>query len=72
MKTGSTIPKPTRLFTAADAARASGWSYFYVRDLAKAGKAPVAAIVGRRAPLFDAAGIEWLRARRRDRGSAAA
>lgn len=61
--------RPRKLFTAAGAARASGWSYWHVRELARLGEAPVAAIVGRNAPLFDEAGVEWLRERRRERGA---
>ena len=72
MKETPAQPKAGRLYTAADAARVSGLSYFHIRHLARSGIAPVAAVVGRGAPLFDVAGIEWLRARRRARGSAAA
>jgi len=61
--------KPRKLFNAADAARRSGWSYGHVRELARTGEAPVAAIVGTAAPLFDDAGIEWLKERRRERGA---
>lgn len=64
-----TIGPPPRLFTAADAARLSGWSYGLVRDLAKTGAAPIAAIIGQHAPLFDEAGIAWLKERRRKRGA---
>lgn len=61
--------KPRRLFTAADASRVSGWSYWHIRELARAGEVPVAAIVGQNAPLFDEAGVEWLKERRRERGA---
>jgi hypothetical protein len=56
---------PTRYFTAADAAKLTGLSYWYIRHLAHTGAVPVAAICGRRAPLFDGDGIAWLAARRR-------
>jgi len=69
MANHSIVQRPTRLFTAADAARVSGWSYWHVRELARMGEVPVAAIVGQNAPLFDQAGVEWLKERRRERGA---
>jgi hypothetical protein len=62
---------PPRFFTAADASRLTGLSYGFIRELAKTGEAPVAAVVGQCAPLFDDAGIEWLNRRRGGKKAAA-
>lgn len=55
---------PPRFFTAADASRLTGFSYGFIRELARNGELPVVGIVGRHAPLLDDAGIKWLERRR--------
>lgn len=60
----STQQTGQRLFTAREASQKTGFSYWYIRVLARTGEVPVAATYARRAPLFDAAGIAWLTARR--------